>query len=72
MPEKDVCSPINSKSTPKSVGPGSSPPYSPGAFSSPSRGDGRRDSVPSQPTHRVSRHAEQGAEVTVVGPTSGE
>jgi hypothetical protein len=68
MPEKDVCSPINSKSTPRTFGPGSNQPYSPGALSNPSRGDrGRRDSIP--PRHvRVSRNAEEPAELRVTGP----
>jgi hypothetical protein len=65
---KEVCSPINSQSAPKSFGPGSNQPYSPGAFSNPSRGDrGRRDSSP--PGHvRVSRNAEEPAELKITGP----
>jgi hypothetical protein len=68
MSEREVYSPINSKSTPKTFGPGSNQPYSPGAFSNPSRGDGgRRDSIP--PRHvRVSRNAEEPAELRVTGP----
>jgi hypothetical protein len=65
---KELCSPINSSSTPKTLGPGSNQPYSPGAFSNPSRGDRvRRDSVP--PRHvRVSRNAEEPAELRITGP----
>jgi hypothetical protein len=43
MPEKEVCSPVNNKSSPKTFGPGSNQPYSPGAFSNPSHG--RTDGV---------------------------
>jgi hypothetical protein len=67
MPEKDVCSPVNTKSTPKTFGPGSNQPYSLGAFSDPSSGARRRDSVP--PRHvRVSRNAEEPAELRITGP----
>jgi hypothetical protein len=57
MPERDVCSSVNSRLLPKTFGPGSNQPYSPGAFSNPSRRDGgRQDSAP--PRHvRASRNA---------------
>ena len=63
MPERDVCSPVNTRSPASNKLSGNTPGYSPGAFSSPSRGDrGRRDSVPLQPSRgagRVSRMSEE-------------
>ena len=64
MPEKEVCSSVSCPGS----NVGSAQPKSPGAFSSPSRGD-RSDSFAPQPSHaRVSRNAEEAAEVKIMGP----
>jgi hypothetical protein len=62
----EVQSPVTRKGSKVS---GNIPGLSPGAFSNPSRG--RTDSLPHQPSHaRVSRNAEEPAEVRVTGPES--
>jgi hypothetical protein len=63
MPEKEVCSPVTRKGSKV----GSGQPLSPGARSNPSHG--RTDSIPPQPSYaRVSRNAEEPAELKIVGP----
>jgi hypothetical protein len=61
MPERTVCSPINSKATPRSFGPGTGRlPLSPGCRSDPGRPGGPKfDSVPEQAPHRATRHSEE-------------
>jgi hypothetical protein len=60
----EVCSPVTRKGSKV----GSGQPMSPGARSNPSRGDcGRQDSTPPR-QFRVSRNAEEPAELRVTGP----
>jgi hypothetical protein len=63
MSEREVCSPVSRPGSKV----GSGQPPSPGARSNPSRG--RTDSFSPQPSNaRVSRNAEEPAEVKITGP----
>jgi hypothetical protein len=66
MPERDVNSPVNTRSSSSKLS-GNISGSSPGAFSNPSRGSS--DSLPQRSSYaRVSRNAEEPAEVKVTGP----
>jgi len=68
MSDEPQRSPVNTRSPASHKLSGNIPGSMPGAFSNPSRGDRvRRDSLP--PRHvRVSRNAEEPAELRITGP----
>ena len=72
MPEREVCSPVNTRNTGSKLR-GNIRGFSPGAKSDPGRVGGPRfDNVPAQPSHArvsLSSNAQEPAEVTIVGPS---
>ena len=72
MPEKEVCSPVNTRSPTSHKLSGNIPGSSPGARSNPSRG--RTDSIQPQPAHaRVSLSSgEEPASLEIIGPSPEE
>jgi hypothetical protein len=65
---KEVCSPINTRSTSPALNSGPKLPLSPGARSDPGRSRADQTSFPATPIRAPISHGDQGGELLVHGP----